>query len=109
MGQAYFGRAGKNPCKTMELFQTKAKNGFGNLEVGGYLAYTPWETLLSALGGRGVDGPVFLCDQQNIGRRAARHARAVQTTPHTAVSDSNLWFIRGDGWMRRKPRTCYAV
>ena len=39
----------KNCCKTMELCKPKAKNGFINLTIEGYLAYTPWDTLLLAL------------------------------------------------------------
>ena len=33
----------------MDLCKTKAKNGFINLKIEGYLAYTPWDTLLLAL------------------------------------------------------------
>ena len=67
----YFGLVAKNCCKTMELCKTKAKNGFINLEIGGYLAYTPWDTLL--LQG-GLGRPFFLRSYQNIRRRAARRA-----------------------------------
>ena len=45
----YFGLVAKNCDKTMELCKTKAKNGFINLKIEGYLAYTPWDTLLLAL------------------------------------------------------------
>ena len=38
-------------CKTMELCETKAKNGSINLQIGGYLADNPWDTLLLALVG----------------------------------------------------------
>ena len=41
----------------MELFKTKAKHGFINLKIGGYLAYTSWDTLLLALVGGGLNPP----------------------------------------------------
>ena len=63
----------------MEWHKTKAQNGFINLKVGGYLAYTPWDTLLLVLGGGGR--ACFLCTRQNIGRHAARCARAVRIPP----------------------------
>ena len=33
----------------MDMCKTKAKNEFTSLKVEGYLAYTPWVTLLLAL------------------------------------------------------------
>ena len=47
----YFGLAAKECFKNMELCKTKAKHGFINLNIEGYLAYTPWDALLLALVG----------------------------------------------------------
>ena len=52
----YFGRVAMRTCKMMDLCKKKAKNGFSCLKTGGYLAYTPWDTLLLALLGGGGDG-----------------------------------------------------
>ena len=49
--QPHSGLVGKKCCKVMELCKTKAKNGFIGLKLGGYLAYTPRDTLLLALVG----------------------------------------------------------
>ena len=37
----------------------RRENGFVHLKLGGHLASIPWDTLLSALVGGGVDGPAF--------------------------------------------------
>ena len=69
--QPYFGPLVMNSCKPVELCVT-TKNGFINL--------TPLRTLLLALGGRGVDGPVF-CVVNKVSdalRRALRIAFAVR-------------------------------
>ena len=58
----FFGLVAQNYRKAMamESCQTKAKNGFINLKIGGHLAYTLfWNTLLLALVEGGVDIPVF--------------------------------------------------
>ena len=48
----YFWLVAKTCCKAVESRKPKAKNGFLNLKIGGYLAYTPWDTLLLALVGQ---------------------------------------------------------
>ena len=42
----------RKTCQTTELCTTKARNGFSNLRMGGFIAYNPWDTLLLALVGR---------------------------------------------------------
>ena len=66
----------QNCCKPMELCKTKAQNGFTTSNWRGYLAHTPWNTLLLPhVGGGGARWAIFLCNQRNIGRRAARRQR----------------------------------
>ena len=49
--------------KTMELCKNEAKTVSSNFKIGGCLAYTPWNTLLLAHVGGGVDPFFFVCNQ----------------------------------------------
>ena len=84
--QPYFLLVAKNTCKTMKLCKTKAKNVLSNLKVGGYLAYTPWDTLLLALVGRGVDRPVFFCINDKILNAVLRPVRIAPLRPKPSTS-----------------------
>ena len=46
-------------CASRESYRTKATIGLSSPKIGGYLAYTPWDTLRLALVGGGVDAAVF--------------------------------------------------
>ena len=62
------------------LLTPKVKNGFLNLKIEGYLAYTPWDTPLLALVGGGVDGPVF-CVANTMSDTLRRAIRALCEYP----------------------------
>ena len=59
-----------------ELCKTRAQNGFFNLKTEGDLAYSPWDLLLLAPVGGGLDRPLFC---------AARISDAVQMFPQGGV------------------------
>ena len=61
----YFGLVAKNTCKTMGLCKTEPKDGFITLKTGGYLAYTRWDTIPSALVG-GLVGGLGFCVVEKI-------------------------------------------
>ena len=50
--------AAENPLKIVELLETKAKNGFSTLKIGGNLMDTPWDPLfLSVLNAGPMGAP----------------------------------------------------
>ena len=80
-----FGLGAGNSGKRTELCNTKAKNGFINPTLGGYLSYTPWDTSSWLLWGEVWVGLFFVQSTKYRTPCGAPCMRRANTLPHCGV------------------------